>query len=275
VFTPLTASGEEGAPVGFAWNLRYLAPALGIGLALVPILPPLRRPPWLGLTLVALLVLVLAQVATLDVWDLDRWRGWALAGGGAVLAGFAIALSLRERPPLSRPALALGGIALFALAVAGGYALQRDYMEKRYADVLDGLHLDGPIAWANDIADTRIATAGRGGVFFQYGFYGDELSNRVQWIGTEGENGAWLPLRSCPEWRAAINAGGYEYVVTTYDERTPGEDRTSIEREWIEGDPAARELLSEGPVAIYRLEDRLDPRRCPPDAPLAFTSGSA
>jgi hypothetical protein len=274
VFTPLTASGEEGAPVGFAWNLRYLAPALALGLALLPALPPLRRPPWLGLTLFVLLGLALAQVATLDVWELGRWRVWALASAVAVLAAVGLAFWLRERRPLPRPVLALGALAACAAAVAGGYALQRDYLENRYADIRDAYHLDGPIAWANDLSDLEVATAGRGGVFFQYGFYGDELSNRVQWLGTESENGAWLPLRSCPDWRAAVNAGGYDYVVTTWDEAVPGDDRTSVEREWIRGDPAAREVLNEGPVAIYELESELDPGGCPAGAPTAFAAGS-
>jgi hypothetical protein len=261
--------------VGFVWNLRYLAPALGLGLALLPVLPPLRRPPLLGPTLLVLLGLTLAQVATLDVWELGRWRGWAAVSAVAVLAGFGVLIWLRERPAIGRPALTLGAVLLSAATIAGGYALQRDYLEKRYQDILDGFHLDGPIALVNEISDAEVATAGRGGVFFQYGFYGNDLSNRVQWLGTEGEYGAWLPLRSCPEWRAAINAGGYDYVVTNYDERTPGDDRTSVEREWIRGDPAAREVLMEAPVAIYELEGELDPDGCPDDAPRAFTSGSA
>ena len=37
VFTPLTASGPEGQPDGFAINLRYLAPALALGMALLPL----------------------------------------------------------------------------------------------------------------------------------------------------------------------------------------------------------------------------------------------
>ena len=33
VFTPLTAGGEEGEPIAFEWNIRYLAPAVAIALA--------------------------------------------------------------------------------------------------------------------------------------------------------------------------------------------------------------------------------------------------
>jgi hypothetical protein len=211
--------------------------------------------------------------------------GGGRGGGGAptpplaVLFGFAIGALAWERhragPPIATPVVALAAVVLLAAAVAGGYPAQRSYLEHRYADILDGFHLDGPIAWANDLSGARVATAGRGGVFFQYGFYGRDISNYVQWVGAEGEYGAWLPLRRCPEWREAVNDGGYDYVVTTYDERTPGTDGSSTEREWIRDDPAAREVYFEAPVAIYALRGPLDPRGCPANAPVAFRSGSA
>ena len=39
VFTPLTAAGEQGQPIAFTWNVRYLAPAVAVGLAILPCLP--------------------------------------------------------------------------------------------------------------------------------------------------------------------------------------------------------------------------------------------
>ncbi len=46
VFTPLTASGWLGQPTGFEANLRYVAPAMIIGLTITPLVPALRRRPW-------------------------------------------------------------------------------------------------------------------------------------------------------------------------------------------------------------------------------------
>ncbi len=43
LLTPLGASGPEGSPVGFRLNIRYLAPALALGLVLAAIPPPLLR----------------------------------------------------------------------------------------------------------------------------------------------------------------------------------------------------------------------------------------
>ena len=62
-------------------------------------------------------------------------------------------------------------------------------------------------------------------------------------IGRAGPAGSWQPILDCAEWREAINDGDYDYVVTTYDERFPGEEDTSREREWIRRDPAAAELV--------------------------------
>jgi hypothetical protein len=126
------------------------------------------------------------------------------------------------------------------------------------------VRLDTAIAWANSARDERIATAGRGGVFFQYGLYGSDLSNEVQWVGEPGPRGAWLPLETCEEWREAVAAGGYDYVLTTYDRRFPASDETSREREWLRRDPAATALLREGPVTVYRLSGEPDPAGCGP-----------
>jgi hypothetical protein len=43
VFTPLSAAGAEGAPVGFAINIRYAIPALLAGLTLLPLAFGMRR----------------------------------------------------------------------------------------------------------------------------------------------------------------------------------------------------------------------------------------
>ena len=42
LIAPTSASGPEGLPRGFESGLRYLAPALVLGLALLPVAPPLR-----------------------------------------------------------------------------------------------------------------------------------------------------------------------------------------------------------------------------------------
>ena len=237
IFTPLTASGPEGTPEGFVWNLRYIAPALALGLVLVPLLPPLRGP----------------RTSLVDhLRPLRRPGDPGLAPSG---------LGLRARAPgRSRPRCAgprrLGGSpsarrppARCPRGRGGGPRSRRDRRRlrragplhrKRYANALEGFHLNRAIAWAKPVSGARIATAGRGGVFLQYGFYGDDLSNEVQWLGQPGPKGAWLPIETCEELREAVNEGDYEYAVTTYDRRFPDADQTSREASGSGGTPPPR-----------------------------------
>lgn len=259
--TPLTASGPEGMPEGFVWNLRYIAPALALGLVLVPLLPPLRgRRASLAVVLVLLAALTF-QTASLGVWELGQ-EAWAVGSAIVVLVIFGAGWWLARRQALPRALIVGGGAVLAAAVVAAGYVEQDRYLERRYADVLDGLHLDRAISWANEVSGARIATAGRGGVFFQYGFYGTDLSNEVQWVGEPGARGAWLPLETCESWRGAVANGEYDYVVTTYDRRFPEDDETSREREWLRRDEAAEAISRDGPVTVYELDGAPDPDGC-------------
>ena len=262
--TPLTASGPEGAPEGFVWNLRYIAPALALGLILLPLLRPLRAPRASLAVSAGLFVVLAIQTVRLEAWDFGH-TAWAIGSAALALtlcaAGWWLVSRPAERRP-PRPALAAAGAAIALAAIGAGYLEQDRYADKRYANVLDGLHLDEAIEWAKPISDARIATAGRGGVFFQYGFYGDRLTNEVQWLGVPGPRGAWLPIESCERFRQALNDGGYEFVVTTYDRRFPGADQTSREREWIVRDPAVEPLVNDGPVTVYELSGPLDPSGC-------------
>ena len=260
--TPLTASGPEGNPEGFVWNLRYIAPALALGLVLVPLLPPLRGRRASLVVACGLFAILAIQTWRLQVWDFGH-GAWAVGSALVVLAGFAAVRLLGDR--LRSGTLAAAAAAVLAVvAVGAGYVEQDRYMERRYADVLEGLHLDRAIAWANPVADARIATAGRGGVFFQYGFYGDDLSNQVQWLGEPGPKGAWLPIETCEGFREALSEGDYDYAVTTYDGRFPGSDQTSREGEWLRRDPAAEAISTDGPVTVFELRGELDPAGCGP-----------
>jgi len=100
------------------------------------------------------------------------------------------------------------------------------------------------------------------GVFNQYPFYGTDLSNRVQWLGKEGPDGAYLRIPSCAEWRRALADGGYTHVVTTYDPYQPDSLTDTKEGLWTRADPAAREILRDGPVSVFELDRPPDPAGC-------------
>jgi hypothetical protein len=266
LFTPLTAAGEEGDPIAFEWNVRYLAPAIGIGLAILPCLPALRssrsRRLW---TTLGLALLLGVTVASLVQWQQGHVKG-AIAGGVAVVVGFVLAGWLRSRGvigPAGPPRWQLGLAAAAVVGViAAGFAEQRHYLEHRYEDSGHSLGLTGAFRWARDLREARIAIGGIRGVFNQYPFYGSDLSNHVQWLGYRGEHEAWLRIPDCERWRRAIDSGGYDYVVTTYDPFVPGPLTDTKEALWTRRDPATREILDDGPVSVFEVTGPLDPTGC-------------
>ena len=266
VFTPLTAAGEEGDPIAFEWNVRYLAPAIGVGLAILPCLPALRasrsRRTWttLGLTL-----LLGVTVGSLVQWHQGHLKG-AIAGAVLVVAGFALAGWLRSRGkigPAGPPRWQLGLAAAAVVGVvAAGFAEQRHYLEHRYENSGHSLGLTDAFRWARDLRDSRVAIGGIRGVFNQYPFYGTDLSNHVQWLGYRGEHEAWLRIPDCERWRRTIDDGDYDYVVTTYDPFSPRQLTDTKEALWTRRDPATREILRDGPVSVFEVTGPLDPATC-------------
>jgi len=117
---PTSASGPDGMPHGFESGLRYLAPSLILGLALLPASPILRdRLP-----------------LTSSFWGpMDTKRRSQRMGLGL--------------------ALALGAVVL----VAVGYPVQRHYLRDRYSNPsFTTPGLNAAFAWAQGITDARIAT---------------------------------------------------------------------------------------------------------------------
>jgi hypothetical protein len=98
------------------------------------------------------------------------------------------------------------------------------------------------------VQHARIALVGTLGAFFAYPLLGIEDSNDVAYVGHHGPHGSFTPITNCREWRRALNAGHYRYVVTTAprDVWTPALS-FSPEGDWTRNDPAARS------VAVYRL----------------------
>lgn len=272
VVTPLTAAGEEGEPIAFVWNLRYLAPAIGVAFALVPCLPALRATPARrAATAAALAVLVAFTIGGLVQWDQGHTKG-AAAAAALVLAAGAAAwwLAARGLPRFAAQPLALAAAAVLAGAgaLAAGWAEQRHYLTHRYENTGDVQRLDGALRWARDVRDARIAVAGVRGVFTQYAFYGTDLSNHVQWLGREGDDEAYLRIATCEEWRAELAAGGFTHVVTTFDPYLPGDAGNSPEGRWTGSDPAAEVVLSDGPVRVFELHGAPDPGGCGDQPPL-------
>jgi hypothetical protein len=271
--TPLTAAGEEGEPIAFVWNLRYLAPALAIGLAILPCLPAARSTPARRLAVLGgLTVLAGFTIGSLVQWQQGHVKGAVGAGLLVLLAAGAVALvrsrgvAERLRGPAPRVALAA---ALGAVALAAGYGEQRHYLDHRYEDTGRAQDLAGALRWARGVQDARIAVAGIRGVFTQYAFYGTDLSNHVQWLGKRGPHDDYERIPNCRQWRQAVNDGGYGYVVTTFDPYLPTDLKNSPEGRWTQSDPNAHVILRDGPVRVFELRGPLDPGDCQGQRPLS------
>src|SRR5258705_3540602 len=129
------------------------------------------------------------------------------------------------------------------------------------------------LAWFNraDPHDSRIAVVGGRPGFKQYVFYGDDLSNYVQYVAHHGPHGAYTPIASeaaqkglrpndasqCEEWKSAINSGRYQYLVAGPDQRT--QSISPIEALWTRTDPAAQQLEQRDDVFVFKLDGRLNP----------------
>jgi hypothetical protein len=254
---PTSASGPDGAPRGFVSGLRYLVPALAVGLSLLPLAPRLRSPSGRWAVLLALAILLPFTDASATPW----YSGYlaAAVAVGVVAATLPLALGSPRLRSLPRGALAVAAVVVLALAVAAGERGQRSYLRNRYADPhFSVAGLDAAFRWARNLSDVRIATTGTR----QYPLFGTELSNRVQFVGVHRANAGFVRPRSCPAWRRAVNAGDYDYLVVTRDRFEPRKPPFPPQVGWTLGDPAASVVLRRAPAVVFRLRGPLDRLGC-------------
>jgi hypothetical protein len=273
LITPETAAGPPGDPSGFAFNLRYAAPGLTLALAVTPLAP------WLGgvraraATLAVLALLLVATLAEGRLWNGSYVPGAIVVGAAALAAlGAAVAVARRaEARTTAQPSIPLIATALVALAALalGGYAGQRHYLRGRYTFQAGVSSLSKVWAWARDVHGARIGLAGTFGGFFSYPLLGLDDSNRVDYIARHGAHGSFTPIRTCRAWRAAVNAGGYRYLVTTpaRDPWHPQGLEYSPEGNWTASDRAARLVFRQvahgQPISVFELTGPLAPETCP------------
>jgi hypothetical protein len=242
--SPTSASGPDGMPRGFESGLRYLTPALILGLALLPTVPPLRS--------------VAVRLASLGPALGER----PVPSGGGTLQGADSAhgneRTVTEEKLPTRWIAAIVAAAV-VLAVLIGYPVERHYLENRYRDPsFTTPGLDAAFAWARDVSGERIATTGTR----QYPLFGTDLSNRVAYVGIHRPHGGFEEAQNCRQFRRLINAGHYDYVVATRDRIEAGKPAYPPQAAWTAG-PNSRVVLKKKPTVVFAISGPLDPNTCP------------
>jgi len=262
--TPETAAGPNGDPTGFAFNLRYLAPALTLSLAVAPLAPALAGTRARTGTVAVLAIVLAGTVAESRLWP-------SAHAGGAIVIGVAAAalLALVVLARRARAALAIAIAAAITVAiVVAGYPLQRHYLRGRYAYQPNVSYLARAWALFRTVHNSRVGVVGTFGGFFSYPFYGLDISNRVQYVAQRGPHGSFTPITTCARWRAQVNSDHLKYLITTpaRDPWHPNVLSPSPETSWTATDPAATPAFTEHalgqPIVVLRLRGALDPNGC-------------
>jgi len=257
--TPEAAEGPEGVPISFTAGLRVLEPALVLGLVLAGLATAGLdlRLRWAALAALSI-VTVVATGRAADFWDSDvQLAGAILMAAGLVLLPVWAAWSW-TRGGKWRLRTAAVVVAAFVLSVGLGWLRTERYFDHRYrTDDVPPLYTQQNLVplyrWATGIHDSRIATSG----IMQYGLYGDDLSNHVQYIGVVGHDRSFREVRTCATWRRLLNEGNYDYVVAM--PRFGG--HRELQARWTRG-PWAQRIWHSAPITVFRLTGTLDPSGC-------------
>jgi hypothetical protein len=245
--SPTSASGPDGMPRGFESGLRYLTPALILGLALLPTVPPLRA---FAARLASIGPELGERPASPDGGSSDRLHLPTDSRGKR--------RTTVEEGRLPRQWITAIVVVAVVLGVIVGYPVERHYLQNRYRDPsFTTPGLDAAFAWARDVSGARIATTSTR----QYPLFGTDLSNRVTYVGVERPHGGFEEAQNCREFRRLINEGDYEYVVATRDRIEAGKPAYPPQAAWTAG-PNAEVVLKKKPTAVFRITGPLDPKTC-------------
>ena len=272
--TPLTAAGQEGSPTGFFTNTRYLMPGLVLALTLLPIARPLRAPDGRARWTLYFLTLVYA----ITVLATPQWYTTYIVG--AIFITLALVWVpgglgiLRSRNLVSRAVVTLIAGVVLVLAVVLGRSQEVQYANQAYTKAELFLDEGGPIEayeYARKLEDQRIGIVGSSSIIFgQFGFFGADLSNEVEYIGQQGPHGSLRLPTNCRQFRGLINQGNYNYVIMSqFTQDSRYSDYWYPIYAWVKKDPALEKVVEEGvppqPDYVFRVKGKLSPDDCKPE----------
>lgn len=264
--TPLTAAGPEGSPTGFAINLRFLIPALTMGLVLLPLLPVFRKT-WAQISLAAGLVLLVLADGRLDAITTQSGRKFGVAVAFVAVIVPAAIHVLRPRIAgwkLGRRLLVTGMIGIGLVVAAVLMPLQKHYFDSRYSDFEPENGMAAPYRLASDLSGNSIVLAGSTAGFKQYGFFGVDLDNHVSYAGEKVAGGGFRAIPDCVAFKAIVNARNPDYIVSSpyLNFNDPARPIDSPEGAWLGNDPGVRKIESSHGVTVWKSVGPLTPGLC-------------
>jgi len=149
-----------------------------------------------------------------------------------------------------------------------GRAQEVQYYDHHYVRTTPFLQDGGPreaYSFARGLHDKRIGIAGSGEIFFgQYGFYGANLDNYVQYIGAKGPRGTYRLATSCHEFRRLIDEGDYDYlIVSQFTQDSPEAEYWYPIYAWLKSAKAlelkvAEPEITPEPDYVFKVDGKLD-----------------
>jgi hypothetical protein len=261
-FTP----GSAGEPLfqyeNLGANVRYagISIVLGLGLLALQLRARSRLTKALGLAFVALVVGAQVPVARhVRGWPLNHRLAAAALVAALLVVIAAARIALVKAPRRTRAPAALLGLAVVLVAAVGGLREIRHYDRLRYvAPGAPGTTLI--TQWAAQVSGARIAVTG---FAEQYPLFGSHDTNRVDYLSASKHRGQFAAIRTCDQYRQALAAGHYTYVVTGPD--TWG-TQTTPQEAWMRSDPAAAPVVAAYGATVFRLTAG-PATPCPPGQP--------
>jgi len=253
-------------PYWFVVNLRYLAPALALGLMCLAIALPrgIRAVQYL---FTAYLVTLVVTLAARSVWTggaktliampthgtAPKVLG-ALVGVVGAVVGVLLVVARRHAVRTSRIWVGAG----IVLVLVAGFGAGRYYVDHRYNKLQ-------AFAWSRHLHDARIAILN---LLVQYQLYGGDLSNHVQYVALRDAHGRSTSIATCRAWRTELRDGRYDYAVVTAPDFVYPNAKVPPAVAWTRSDAGAHLIFASrrpGETAewVFELRDPPDPATCP------------
>lgn len=244
----------------FFANVRYVGPALVVGLALLPVLLARSARLVTAFSIAAVVVFATNLIGS-NVWDQYLSLAPAASISGAVVAlPFAVLLVTPQgRRTLTTVAASrkrvLGAAAAVAVAaVAASTLVVGSILPDRFESLRE---TSSTHDWAWNQDSSRIAVLN---LQFSYVFHGQEADNYVQALGQRTDDGGYVPIESCPELVEVLDEGDYDYLIAWPDELFGTDD--PVAARWLDPVPGFRRVEGVNPGVVFEVPDAPDPTAC-------------